>query len=65
MPSAIPGASVFNPVGIQTQQATSEKMPQSADGMDAAAELTLQGETMLTSIIFISASYFLYVQEGF
>ncbi|XP_053192083.1 SR-related and CTD-associated factor 8 isoform X1 [Scomber japonicus] len=43
MPSAIPGAGVFNPVGMQTQQAGNEKMPQSADGMDAAAELTLQG----------------------
>ncbi|KAK2826262.1 hypothetical protein Q5P01_020476 [Channa striata] len=43
MPSAIPGASVFNPVGVQTQQ---EKTVQSAEGMDAAAaaaELTLQG----------------------
>lgn len=43
MPSTIPGAGVFNPVGMQTQQATGEKMPQSADGMDATAELTLQG----------------------
>ncbi|XP_041827011.1 SR-related and CTD-associated factor 8 [Melanotaenia boesemani] len=43
MPSAIPGAGVFNPVGVQTQQATNEKTPQSAEGMDAAAELTLQG----------------------
>uniref|UniRef100_A0AAQ6IGB8 SR-related CTD associated factor 8 n=1 Tax=Anabas testudineus TaxID=64144 RepID=A0AAQ6IGB8_ANATE len=46
MPSAIPGASVFNPVGVQTQQATSEKTAQSAEGMDAAAaaaEITLQG----------------------
>ncbi|KAG7226249.1 hypothetical protein INR49_002999, partial [Caranx melampygus] len=43
MPSAIPGASVFNPVGVQTQQSTNEKTAQSADGLDAAAELTLQG----------------------
>uniref|UniRef100_A0A3P8TQL6 SR-related CTD associated factor 8 n=1 Tax=Amphiprion percula TaxID=161767 RepID=A0A3P8TQL6_AMPPE len=43
MPSAIPGAGVFNPVGVQTQQAANEKAPQSAEGMDAAAELTLQG----------------------
>ncbi|XP_028251021.1 SR-related and CTD-associated factor 8 isoform X2 [Parambassis ranga] len=41
MPSAIPGAGVFNPVGVQTQQANDKS--QSADGMDAAAELTLQG----------------------
>ncbi|XP_019940475.2 SR-related and CTD-associated factor 8 [Paralichthys olivaceus] len=43
MPSALPGAGVFNPVGIQTQQATNEKTAQSAEGLDAAAELTLQG----------------------
>jgi len=48
MTSAIPGAGVFNPVGLQAQQATNEKTPQSAEGMDAAAELTLQGERMLT-----------------
>ncbi|XP_004566574.3 SR-related and CTD-associated factor 8 isoform X2 [Maylandia zebra] len=42
MPSAIPGAGVFNPVGVQTQQAANEKT-QSAEGMDATAELTLQG----------------------
>ncbi|XP_034381466.1 SR-related and CTD-associated factor 8 isoform X2 [Cyclopterus lumpus] len=44
--STIPGgfmAGVFNPVGVHAQQATNEKMSQSADGMDAAAELTLQG----------------------
>ncbi|XP_044023944.1 SR-related and CTD-associated factor 8 isoform X2 [Siniperca chuatsi] len=43
MASAIPGAGVFNPVGVQTQHATNEKTAQSAEGMDAAAELTLQG----------------------
>uniref|UniRef100_UPI0037E848CF SR-related and CTD-associated factor 8-like n=1 Tax=Semicossyphus pulcher TaxID=241346 RepID=UPI0037E848CF len=43
MASAIPGAGVFNPVGVQTQQATNDKTAQSAEGMDAAAELTLQG----------------------
>lgn len=48
LPSAIPGVSVFNPVGVQTQK-SNEKTTQSADGMDAAAaELTLQGETVLT-----------------
>lgn len=46
MASAIPGAGVFNPVAVQTQQATNEKTAQSAEGMDAA-ELTLQGEAML------------------
>ncbi|KAM8916868.1 SR-related and CTD-associated factor 8 isoform 2-T2 [Spinachia spinachia] len=43
---ALPGgfmAGVFNPVGVHGQQATNEKSLQSADGMDAAAELTLQG----------------------
>ncbi|XP_047466976.1 SR-related and CTD-associated factor 8 isoform X2 [Mugil cephalus] len=43
MPTAIPGAGVFNPVGVQTQQSANDKTPQSAEGMDAAAELTLQG----------------------
>uniref|UniRef100_A0A665VPD6 SR-related CTD associated factor 8 n=1 Tax=Echeneis naucrates TaxID=173247 RepID=A0A665VPD6_ECHNA len=44
MPSTIPGAGVFNPVGVQTQQGTNEKTAQSAEGLDAAAELTLQGD---------------------
>ncbi|CAG5866278.1 unnamed protein product [Menidia menidia] len=43
MPSAMPGAGVFNPVGVQSQQAPNDKTPQSAEGMDAATELTLQG----------------------
>ncbi|XP_015252113.1 PREDICTED: protein SCAF8 isoform X1 [Cyprinodon variegatus] len=43
LPSGIPGSGVFNPVGVQTQQANSEKIPPPAEGMDAAAELTLQG----------------------
>ncbi|XP_071354617.1 SR-related and CTD-associated factor 8-like isoform X2 [Trachinotus anak] len=43
MPSAIPGAGVYNPVGVQTQQATNEKTAQSAEGLDVATELTLQG----------------------
>lgn len=47
LPSAIPGAGVFNPVGVQTQQANNNKIPPSAEGMDAAAELTLQGEVVL------------------
>lgn len=49
MPSAIPGASVFNPMGVQTQQGSNEKTAQSAEGIDpaTAAELTLQGEALL------------------
>lgn len=47
MPSAIPGASLFNPVGVQTSQASNEKT-RSAEAMDVAAELTLQGKAMLT-----------------
>ncbi|XP_074548082.1 SR-related and CTD-associated factor 8 [Halichoeres trimaculatus] len=43
MTSAIPGAGVFNPVGVQTQQAANDKSAQSVEGMEAAAELTLQG----------------------
>uniref|UniRef100_A0A3Q4MIX3 SR-related CTD associated factor 8 n=1 Tax=Neolamprologus brichardi TaxID=32507 RepID=A0A3Q4MIX3_NEOBR len=55
MPSAIPGAGVFNPVGVQTQQAANEKT-QSAEGMDATAELTLQGDTSLLCLTsFISS----------
>ncbi|XP_061599504.1 SR-related and CTD-associated factor 8 [Cololabis saira] len=36
MSSAIAGASVFNPVGVQTQQPTGEKAPQSTDGLQNA-----------------------------
>ncbi|XP_054894144.1 SR-related and CTD-associated factor 8 [Poeciliopsis prolifica] len=43
LPSGIPGAGVFNPVGVQTQQGNNDKIPPSTEGMDAAAELTLQG----------------------
>lgn len=43
MASAMPGAGLFNPVGVQSQQAAAEKAAQSADAADAAAELTLQG----------------------
>lgn len=43
MSSAIPGAGMFNPVGVQSQQTASEKTAPSAEGVDAA-ELTLQGE---------------------
>lgn len=58
MPSAIPGAGVFNPVGVQTQQAANEKT-QSAEGMDATAELTLQGDTSLMCLnSFISSIHF-------
>uniref|UniRef100_A0A8C6PTM7 SR-related CTD associated factor 8 n=1 Tax=Nothobranchius furzeri TaxID=105023 RepID=A0A8C6PTM7_NOTFU len=44
MPPTIPRPGVFPPVGVQTQPTNNEKMSQSADGMEAAAELTLQGE---------------------
>ncbi|XP_041711283.2 LOW QUALITY PROTEIN: SR-related and CTD-associated factor 8 [Coregonus clupeaformis] len=45
MPSALPGQGVFNQLqpGVQTQQGANDKTGQSADGMDAAAELVLQG----------------------
>ncbi|XP_076604809.1 SR-related and CTD-associated factor 8 isoform X2 [Chaetodon auriga] len=36
MASAIPGAGMFNPVGVQPQQATNEKTAQSAEGMQNA-----------------------------
>lgn len=43
----IPPAGFMASMFHQVQQATNEKPMQSADGMDAAAELTLQGEQML------------------
>lgn len=43
MASAIPGAGMFNAVGVQSQQTMSDKTAPSAEGVDAA-ELTLQGE---------------------
>lgn len=46
MASAIPGAGMFNPVGVQPHQATPDKT--SSEGVDTAAELTLQGEEVLT-----------------
>ncbi|XP_056915395.1 SR-related and CTD-associated factor 8 isoform X2 [Takifugu flavidus] len=42
MASAIPGAGMFNPVGVQSQQASGDKPAQAAESVDAA-ELTLQG----------------------
>lgn len=49
---------MFNPVGVQTQQAANEKT-QSAEGMDATAELTLQGDTSLMCLnSFISSIHF-------
>lgn len=41
IPSAMPGAGVFNPVGVQHQQSSTDKTPLSAETMEA--ELTLQG----------------------
>lgn len=43
MASAIPGAGMFNPVGVQSQPASGDKAAQAAESVDAA-ELTLQGE---------------------
>jgi len=42
MPPGLPGTGVFNPVGIPQQTAT-DKGHQSADAMESAAELALQG----------------------
>ncbi|XP_060938372.1 SR-related and CTD-associated factor 8 isoform X2 [Limanda limanda] len=42
MPSALPGVGLYNPLGAQTQ-VTHEKTSHSSEGLDAAAELTLQG----------------------
>uniref|UniRef100_A0AAY4CLH4 SR-related CTD associated factor 8 n=1 Tax=Denticeps clupeoides TaxID=299321 RepID=A0AAY4CLH4_9TELE len=45
MPQAVPGAGVFNPVGMQPQQSAGDKTPQPGDSMDTSpAEITLQGE---------------------
>lgn len=49
MPSAIPGAGMFNHMSVQSQQAANEKAAQSADMLDAAAELTLQGQELFFS----------------
>ncbi|XP_042598780.1 SR-related and CTD-associated factor 8 [Cyprinus carpio] len=43
IPSAMPGAGVFNPVGAQHQQSNTDKTPQSAETMETASEMTLQG----------------------
>ncbi|XP_016112825.1 protein SCAF8-like [Sinocyclocheilus grahami] len=43
IPSAMPGAVVFNPVGAQHQQSGADKMPQLAETMETASEMTLQG----------------------
>ncbi|KAL1257963.1 hypothetical protein QQF64_011207, partial [Cirrhinus molitorella] len=43
IPSAMPGAGVFNPVGVQHQQSSTDKTPQSAETMETASEITLQG----------------------
>ncbi|XP_052010098.1 SR-related and CTD-associated factor 8 isoform X1 [Xyrauchen texanus] len=43
IPSAMPGAGVFNPVGAQPPQSSTDKMSQSADIMETTPELTLQG----------------------
>lgn len=51
MASAIPGPGMFNPVGVQPQQATADKTAQSADGVDAAAELALQGNAIIAFVL--------------
>lgn len=51
MASAIPGPGMFNPVGVQPQQATADKTAQSADGVDVAAELALQGNTIIAFVL--------------
>lgn len=46
MPSGMPGA-VFNPVGAQAQQASTDKTTASADSIDAQNEITLHGKCFL------------------
>lgn len=41
IPPAMPGAGVFNPVGTQSQQSSSDKTPQTAE--ETNSEITLQG----------------------
>lgn len=60
LPSAIPGAGVFNPVGVKTQQANNDKIPQSAEGMDTAAELTLQGN-LAVFVYFIFITIYVWI----
>lgn len=65
MPSGIPGPGIFPPVGVQTQQPNNEKIPQSADGMGAAADLTLQGELYITFCEHLFIRVVLFDEEDF
>lgn len=49
IPSTMPGAGVFNPVGVQHQQSSTDKTPQCAETMEA--ELTLQGKWVYKHIL--------------
>lgn len=43
IPSGMPGAGVFNPAGVQTQQSGTDKTSQSAEALENTSEMTLQG----------------------
>lgn len=47
----MPGAGIFNPVGAQHQQSSTDKTPQSAETMETASEITLQGKWVYKNIL--------------
>ena len=49
MPPGLPGTGVFNPLGVP-QQGANDKGHQSADAMESAAELALQGRLRMHNI---------------
>ncbi len=51
IPSAMPGAGIFNPVGAQHQQSSTDKTPQSAETMETASEITLHGKWVYKNIL--------------
>lgn len=51
IPSAMPGAGIFNPVGAQHQQNSTDKTPQSAETMETASEITLHGKCVYKNIL--------------
>lgn len=64
MPSAMPGAGVFNPVGAQHQQSSTDKPPQSAETMEAASEITLQGKWVYKHILLNVNTSHVHLEHG-
>ncbi len=51
IPSAMPGAGIFKPVGLQHQQSCTDKTPQSAETMETASEITIHGKWVYKNIL--------------